>query len=225
MPDEDPSWRGPAAGGDGRRVLGAAEAFLRAILAGNQREALVVAADAYDRGILHFYEEVVEAAMEQVGRLWQQGRISVADEHLATAVVEATIASIYPRFTWPVSGPSAIVACVAPERHQLGARMVADSLAVDGWRTVFLGGDVPLDAAVEMAQRRRPALVGLSATLPDHVPAVEAAIEALRGAVPGVRVLVGGRGVRALHDPTVLGADACAFSCAEAVRAARPWKR
>jgi methanogenic corrinoid protein MtbC1 len=200
------------------------EPFLQAILAGDQRQAFSIASEAQRHGMAHLYQGVARA-MEEVGRLWQEGEISVADEHLATAVCEAAIASLYPQLAWPVAGPTAIVMCAAPERHQLGARMVADLLSLDGWWVDFLGGDVPLPAMVEMAVSRKPVLIGLSATLDQHLPATAAAVGDLRRALPGVRVLVGGRAVRMLPEPAFLGADAWASSCAEAVRVAAGWKR
>jgi methanogenic corrinoid protein MtbC1 len=202
-----------------------AEPFLRAILAGDQARALAIAVGAQRSGMEHLYQDVVAAALEQVGSLWQQGRISVADEHLATAVCEATLASLYPGLAWPVFGPPAVVACVAPERHQLGARMAADLLALDGWRVAYLGADVPVPALVEMAVRRKPLLVGLSAALEHNVPALAEAIAALRRAAPDVRVLAGGRAIRELADPAALGADAWVLACRETVGAAAPWKR
>jgi methanogenic corrinoid protein MtbC1 len=200
------------------------EPFLQAILAGDQRQAFALASDDARHGLAYLYQHVA-AVMEQVGCLWQEGQISVADEHLATAVCEATIASLYPRIAWPVGGPPAVVACVARERHQLGARMVADLLALDGWRVDFLGADVPVPAMVELVVSRKPVLVGLSATIEQHLPAAAAAVGELRRAQRGVRILVGGRAVHALPDPAVLGADAWASSCDEAVRVAAPWNR
>jgi methanogenic corrinoid protein MtbC1 len=210
--------------GTGASDAALGEPFLQAILAGDQQRACAIASDACRHGTAYLYRHVA-AAMEQVGCLWREGRISVADEHLATAVCETAIASLYPRLAWPVGGPPAMVACPGPERHQLGARMVADLLAFDGWRVDFLGADVPVPALVEMAVSQKPVLVGLSATMEQHVPAVAAAVEDLHRALPGVRVLVGGRIVCALRDPAVLGADAWASSCEEAVRVVTPWKR
>jgi methanogenic corrinoid protein MtbC1 len=209
----------------GEAIASDAEPFLEAILAGDQPRALAIAADAQRSGLVHFYEDVVEAALEGVGRLWQEDRISIADEHLATAICELAIASLYPGFAWPVGGPSAIVACVAPERHQLGARMASDLLALEGWCVTFLGEDVPTRAILEAAVARRPMLVGLSASLEHHLPALEAAIRDLRHALPDTRILAGGRAVRSLRDPAGLGADAWACSGSEGVRAAAPWKR
>ncbi len=162
--------------------------------------------------------------MEQVGRLWQEDRISVADEHLATALAESTLAALYPEFAWPVFGPRAIVACTEGERHQFGARMAADLLALDGWNVAFLGADVPSEALLERARRTQPVFVGLSVCLVFHLPCSRQTIAALRREAPEVRVLVGGPAAREIPDPAVFGADACALTADEGVRIARAWK-
>ncbi len=75
-------------------------------------------------------------ALYDVGELWEQGKISVAGEHLATAISEGLLHLSYPRlFAAPRSGRLAVVAASVGERHQFGARMVADMFELHGWRT------------------------------------------------------------------------------------------
>jgi methanogenic corrinoid protein MtbC1 len=204
---------------------GPAELFLRAILSGDRVRAGEVATEALRGGIALFYRDVVAPAMEEIGRLWQDDRISVADEHMATAVAELAVAALYPSLTWPVGGPKAIVACVEGERHQFGVRMVADLLALDGWDVAFLGSDVPSEALLDMARRLRGPVVLLSMTLARHRAAGQRLIASLRRDTPGVRVIAGGRAVAQGHDPVDLGADAVGLDGEAAVRIAAAWKR
>ena len=198
--------------------------LLGALLAGDRQRAGQVALRAFERGgAAHLYEDVVRPALEAVGELWRTNQISVADEHVATALAQTAMASLYPRFPWPAGGPTAIVACVEGEHHELGARMVADLLALDGWRDVFLGADTPLDALVAKAVASAPVLVALSATLPEHRLAVQQATARLRAVAPDVRLLVGGRAVHP-REAQGLGADYAAGSAREAVDAVRSWK-
>jgi methanogenic corrinoid protein MtbC1 len=79
-------------------------------------------------GLRTLYEDLVQLALYEVGALWERGRISVATEHLATAITESLLNLAYPRlFAQPRIGRSAIVACVANEYHQI-VRVVTETI-------------------------------------------------------------------------------------------------
>lgn len=197
--------------------------FLAAILKGDLAEALSVAQKTRSRGLPFLYDEITRALVE-VGRFWQEGRISVADEHIATAVAQSVLASFYPSFPWMSSGPKGIIACVEGEHHELGARMAADLLVSDGWNVTYVGADVPLAALVELVVRIRPVFVGLSFALPERLPSVRDAIARLRREAPGTRLLLGGRGIALDATARDLGSDAIAHSGTSAVEVIRAWK-
>ncbi|HZU83079.1 MAG TPA: cobalamin B12-binding domain-containing protein, partial [Polyangiaceae bacterium] len=191
------------------------------ILDGERRAADAYARDAFDReGVAFLYESIVQPALEEVGELWYANRISTAQEHLATATAEAAVASLYSSFRWPARGPRAIVACAQGERHEFGARMVADLLALDGWDERFVGADVPAEALADQVRDLAPKMLGLSVTLRTRVPVARETIALARAARPGLKVLVGGRAAR----DAPLGADAVACRGTEAVEVARAWK-
>ncbi|HEU0077800.1 MAG TPA: cobalamin-dependent protein, partial [Longimicrobiaceae bacterium] len=158
----------------------------------------------------------------EVGRLWQENRITVADEHLATAITQAAMARLYDRvFVGGRDGPGPLLvaACAEQERHELGLRMICDVLAMEGWDTVFLGASVPVEDLVSMVGERRPAVVALSAAIAPHLPRVRETIGAIRRAVPedGPVIAVGGRAFA--DDPGLgerLGADLTARDAVEA---------
>jgi methanogenic corrinoid protein MtbC1 len=202
------------------------ELFIQALLAGDRLRARKLARAAFQLGVEHLYEEVIRPAMVEVGALWHANRITVADEHAATAIAQSTVASLYPEFQWEVEGPRALVACAEGERHEFGARMVADLLALNGWQAVFIGSDTPISSLVDMAAKVKPAFVAVSVGLPLHLPNARAAVSALKERMPGLKVLVGGRAVTALPDAKdKLGADAMARSAAGAVEVVRGWKQ
>lgn len=199
--------------------------FLAAILKGDLAEGLRVAQQARSRGLPLFYE-LIAGALVEVGRLWQAGRISVADEHVATAVAQSVLASFYPSFPWVAAGPKGIVTCVEGERHELGARMAADVLTCDGWDITYVGADVPLAALVDLVLQTRPVFVGLSFALAERLPNVRDAIARLRREAPGTRLLIGGRGAAIdAASAQELGADAIAQSATSAAEVIRAWKR
>ena len=197
-------------------------AYLDAIVAGNRQRAFAVVDAALERGVdlRALYLDVFQPAMREIGRLWQENRITVADEHLATAITQAAMARLYDRLfaAAPEQGPLLVAACIDSERHEVGLRMVCDILELDGWDTVFLGATVPTGDLVRMICEKRPDVVALSVSLRPHVGRVEAAIREIRERCDGQPVIaVGGRPFA--EEPELaqrVGADLTAKDAAEA---------
>ena len=142
------------------------------------------------------YLQVFRPCQREVGRLWEAGRITVAQEHYCTAATQVIMSQLAPRlFATERNGRRAVIACVAGEAHEVGPRMVADLLELEGWDTIFLGGNVPLRGVVQTLVEHRADLLAVSATMTYHLPAVIDLIAAVREepACAGVRVMVGGR--------------------------------
>ncbi|HEX2190998.1 MAG TPA: B12-binding domain-containing protein [Longimicrobiaceae bacterium] len=203
----------------------AAAGYLEALLAGDRRRAFSVVDRARAAGLGHreVYLEVFQPALREVGRLWQENRITVADEHLATAITQAAMARLYDDlFTVARSrGPLLVAACADSERHEVGLRMICDLLELEGWDTVFLGATTPIDGLVRMVEERRPAVVALSASIAPHLARVGEAVRALRERLGGAAPLIAVGGRPFLDDPVLagrLGADLTATDALEAVQ-------
>ena len=202
--------------------------YLDALLAGDRRTAFGVVDEALAGGahLRQVYLDIFQPSLREVGRLWEANRITVADEHLATAITEAAMGRLYERLfaSAPAEGRLLLAACADSERHEVGLRMLCDVLEMEGWDTVFLGSSVPIHDLVEMVKARRPDVVALSASIGPHLARVRAAIEALRGELGEATPLlaVGGR---AFHDDETLAAQIGAdFTANDAVEAARQLK-
>lgn len=202
------------------------DAYLQALRAGDRRAAFGVLDKALDEGaeLSALYLDVVQPAMREIGRLWQDNALTVAEEHLATAITESAMNRLFERvFVWrDTRTPTLLAACAAEERHQLGLRMLCDLLEMEGWETTYLGASVPIESLVGLVQARQPDAVAISATIAPHLPRVRDAIQAIRAApLPRQPVIVvGGRAF--YGDPGLakrIGADLTASDAAEAVLA------
>ncbi|MFP2931257.1 B12-binding domain-containing protein [Pyxidicoccus sp. 3LG] len=183
------------------------ERYLAAQLAGNRREALRL---LVDEGLLRgvplqvLQLEIIQLAQYEIGRLWQENIISVAQEHLATAISQLALAHLYrhlPRD--PDNGKVVMVACVKDELHEVGARMASDFLEMAGFDVRFLGANVPPEHLARMLREVRPDLLALSVTMTYHLPQLREAVMHAREALPGAPIAVGGLAFRwapALED-------------------------
>jgi diguanylate cyclase (GGDEF)-like protein len=144
------------------------------------------------------YQRVIAPAMWRIGTLWEQGAISVADEHLATALTHQVMAGIYgPSLSHKVMPGRVLLAAVEGEQHALGLRMAADVIELMGYETIYLGADLPTADLLQVVTARAPDLVALAATMPDSATALDRAITGIQDADPSLSVLFGGQGARA----------------------------
>lgn len=173
--------------------------YLRALLAGERAQcaSIVQGLVAADTDLKSLYLKLFQRAMYEVGELWENQRISVASEHLATAITERMLSMVQPyAFAGQQRERSIVVACVADEYHQLGGRMIADFCELRGWRGYFLGVDTPLPKLLLTIEERRPTLVGLSLSLTLNLPGLITALDAITDKFPAQPILVGGQALR-----------------------------
>jgi methanogenic corrinoid protein MtbC1 len=152
--------------------------------------------------------EVLAAALNAFGELWQEGEVSIAHEHFVTGITEGVMAQIAARMRKaPVGGRLAVVACPSGERHALGSRLIADFLESDGWEVLALGADTPARDLLALVEDEQPDLVALSVTMPACLDGALELLGALGTADRRPCVAVGGRAWPASTDPARVGVD------------------
>jgi methanogenic corrinoid protein MtbC1 len=180
----------------------ASRLYLEALRAADGPGAYQVAAQALESGLTApaLYQRVIAPAMHEIGELWEKGALTVADEHLATALTHRVLAALRPPIRLRVGGPDggrgrpqALLATVQGEQHALGLRMAADVLEEVGYGTIYLGADVPTEALLQAVAAFEPDLLALAATMPEAKPTLEEVAATVRDAYPRIDLLLGGQ--------------------------------
>lgn len=166
-----------------------------------------IASSAFAQGMTlpELCQRVITPALHEIGRLWQEGALTVADEHLATALTHRVLAALRPAVRVDatsgeqkaVAKKRVLLAAIEGEQHALGLRMAADVLEDAGFHPLYLGADVPTDALVQAVAVLSPDLVALSATLPELGSRLEEVAGAVCKAHPRVGLIIGGQAATA----------------------------
>jgi methanogenic corrinoid protein MtbC1 len=202
------------------------EHYVPALLAGERQAVFdVVVEEGIGRGVTvpEIYLHVIKPALYRIGRLWEERRIGVAEEHIATDLSRQVLAHLYPFLPCTRGiGKATVVACVEGELHEVGAHMIADFLEMGGFDVRFVGANVPTRSLVALVHEREPHLLALSVTYAAHIPALRATVAAMREAVGSRVVLAAGgqalEGVANELDIEIWGGDA--YSVVAAARRA-----
>ena len=175
-------------------MLDLRQRYVDALVAGDLASAERLIEDS-GTDVRTLYLEVLQPALYEIGRRWEEAEISVAQEHLATATTQSLMARLAERFDGdaPRRGRRVLVACAEGELHSIGVRMVADFLDADGWDVLFVGALSPPSAVAELAAAQGVDVVALSAALPQRVPEIVRAVAALRALAKVPVIAVGGQ--------------------------------
>lgn len=138
------------------------------------------------------FEDVVTTVLRYIGDGWHEGRVTVGQEHFATAFVRGRL-EVLARQVTPLPGaPAVVLACLEGERHELGLLMLTVLLRFQGLRTIYLGADVPHDALLRTIEDVQPAVAAVHAGTADGVAVLPRLIEAAARTAPQTRVVFGG---------------------------------
>lgn len=78
-------------------MAGSRSPFVQALLSGQRLAAVTVAREMLRIGhtLVDVYADLLQEALYEVGRLWESNQITVAQEHMATAIVQQVMAQLY----------------------------------------------------------------------------------------------------------------------------------
>lgn len=151
--------------------------------------------------MLEIYQELISSAMKYVGTWYKVGAIDEGQEHMASAITERMMSR-----TVMIAGPtrrhglSAILGCGPDNWHVIGLRMLADYLKLCGWKTLFMGANVPIKSFVNAVKNHEPDMVLTSCSAEESIESALKLLEALQVARPKLHPFVVGIGGAAVFS-------------------------
>ena len=167
------------------------------------------------------------AAMEVVGKRFEQGQYFIPELILAGEMLKSISAEVKPRLESSNDvkrGAKVVVGTVKGDIHDIGKDIVVFMLDVNGFEVHDLGIDVPPQAFVDKIVEVRPAVVALSGFLTLSYDAMRDTVAAIQkaGLRDRVKIMVGG-GTVDEQVCTYAGADAFGSDAMAAVSLAKGW--
>jgi methanogenic corrinoid protein MtbC1 len=175
------------------------ESYLQHLLDGNKHACLQIVDDLRIQQIPieTIYSALFQRSLYKVGEYWEMNIISVATEHMATAITEQMMIRLQPDlFSTDRIGKKAVIACVANEHHQIGAKMIADIFEMNGWDGYFIGANTPADELLRFIESQHPDIVGLSLSIYFNMPLFTKSLDLIKSAFPEMPVIIGGQAFR-----------------------------
>ena len=170
--------------------------YLQALLDGDRDDASSIVSELIPKRarVADIYLHVLAPAMFQIGELWCDGKVNVAQEHLATQITLEQMDKLRLIQSIPRSlSYRVMVCCVEGEQHFIAAKMAADLFQMEGWQVDYLGPNVPTAALIEIVGARHPNLLALSITMEANLRRTQTLIRKIRKLAGAPYIIVGGR--------------------------------
>jgi len=183
------------------------------ILAGEQSQADKLLADWADHnGHRSAICNILEPALEEIGRLWETENISLAAGYLAGKVAETILQrSVQKEESLPLSKGPVIIGNIEDDYHSLGRRLIGIFLATAGWKVIDLGNDITPKEFVDAAIFHKATIIGASAmmfTTAQNIKKLRIEIDQ-RGLKGKIKLAAGGAVFKARPELVVLSLFFC----------------
>jgi 5-methyltetrahydrofolate--homocysteine methyltransferase len=162
------------------------------------------------------------SAMDEVGRLFSEGELFVPEMLRSAKTMKASMEILKPYLAAgaTTSRGTVVIGTVKGDMHDIGKNLVAMMLEGGGFTVIDLGVDVETEKFITAAKENGANVVALSALLTTTMPAMEAAIQAIKQAGLSVGTMVGGAPVTQ-NFAQKIGADGFSDNAPGAVETAR----
>lgn len=170
--------------------------YFNGLLEGDKNRCRNIVDTLLDEGIsiIEIYTDLFQKTLYQVGKMWDQSKLSIGDEHMGTQITEEMLYYCSSRIV-PVTqtNKKALISCVNKEYHKLGARMAADVFVLNGWETYFLGASTPTKEILKYVEAKKPDIVGLSFSFYINIMKLIDVVREIKNKFPSQKIMLGGR--------------------------------
>lgn len=109
--------------------------------------------------------QLIKPTTWEIGRLWEQGLITVSIEHFASALIHGLLTNLFHAMPTYSTSPLVVVCCAPGEEHELAPLMLSLLLRRAGTHVAYLGQSIETAGLLQTIRQLSPTLLCVSATM------------------------------------------------------------
>lgn len=147
------------------------------------------------RGPMNFVQDCAATFVHRIGKGWEEGKLSISQEHFASARLSDFLGSMWRRLSERNEGEICLLAGLPGEPHNLGLSMAAVITALTGRRIIYLGADTPPEEIIASTKACGGKMVCVSVSGTYDPKQARHLLQKIRKALdPSIRMVIGGKG-------------------------------
>lgn len=142
--------------------------LFHSLIAGCEEETSNILINSFLNGqsLENIFDEIISPAMNRIGELWFEGKLTIAQEHLATRTILCGLHKL--RNLIPVSesnGKTAICCSIEGDYHELPTHFVQMIFEKEGYEVINFGANMPIYSLCDEVSQSSTKLICISSTI------------------------------------------------------------
>lgn len=157
--------------------------FFQMVFEYREEEAKELIKESHLSGVdlLTLIEKIFIPILVRVGKGWEEGKITVAQEHIITSIIDKLIDYLSEIQDIEKSiNKTAVFMVPGGEEHTLILKMAAEYFKSSGWNIRFIGSSVPINDLIGIIEEVKAEVLVISALSNDSINSASYLIKALR---------------------------------------------
>lgn len=176
----------------------------------NLEKRLMTASIALSQDVL--FDKVLMPLLKIVGELWSNGKLQIAHEHLASAIIRSLLGNLLISIRPEDSNPVFIATTPVGQLHEFGSLMSALSAFSIGYTPVYLGPNIPAEDIANAVKQKKADVISLSLVYPPNDPVIRNELQKIRQfSGDKIKIFIGGQSADSYYD-TIKEIDAVLVS-------------
>ena len=170
--------------------------FIDAILKPDLAEAISISRNfiKINEDINNFWEYIILPSLYEVGVKWANAEISVGEEHMATSICQRVMSEHYSKIIKCVEDTKKILVTTSPnELHEVGSRMLADILELNGHDVTFVSSKSTTKEKLDIIDIQEIEFVIISVTMVSNIIKTQELVTQIKTKFKDIIVIVGGQ--------------------------------
>ncbi len=138
-----------------------------------------------------FFDRILKQVMYDIGEDWENNKISIATEHVASNVAQTLVKIIMDSVSGSGNKKKILICVPIGEEHHLGCDILETYLSIKGFKIYNMGTSIPTESIISFIESNKPDIVFLSITLPDNIAAGQRLVKKIKEE-SSIPILVGG---------------------------------
>ena len=150
--------------------------------------------------IADFFDKILRPVMNQIGEEWDNGKLPIATEHVASNVAQTLVKIIMEQISGTGNKKKVLLCVPVGEEHHIGCDVLETYLTIKGFKVFNMGTSIPTDSILDFIKMKKPDVLLISITIGDNILAGQRLAKKIREKSK-IPILIGGYAMQIKNPP------------------------